>query len=128
MTVSPGSSSLASSAMFFSVTSPEGSITHTARGFFNCLTTLSRSLAPAALAEHAEIAARLRRFDHAEAVLRSGHGQILRVVAGDLQEHAAVGPALVRLAGRVQETRAEADAGRRLRPVAHERAQGLQAR
>ena len=46
-----------------------------------------------------------------------GHGQVVGVVAGDLQEHARVRPALVGLAGRVQEAGPEADAGRRSRAV-----------
>ena len=50
--------------------------------------------APPALEEYLEVAARLRRLDHAEGVSLSGHGQIDRVLAGDLQEDARVGPPL----------------------------------
>ena len=44
-------------------------------------------------------------------IFRPGTGKSLRVVGGDLQDHPAVGATLVRLAGRVQEARAEAHAG-----------------
>ena len=77
---------------------------------------------PAALGEHVEIAARLRRLDDAEACLLARHRQILGIVGRDLQEHAAVGSALVGLAGRVQEARPETDAGRDLLAVAQQRA------
>ena len=75
--------------------------------------------APAALGQHLEVAARLGRLDDAEGVLLARHRQVVRVVAGDLQEDAAVRPALVGLAGRVQEARPEAEAGGDALPVAH---------
>src|ERR1700681_2294452 len=59
--------------------------------------------APAALGQHVEIAAGLRRLDHAERGLLAGHREIFRIIGGDLQEHAAVGAALVGLAGGMQE-------------------------
>ena len=65
-----------------------------------------------ALQQHLEVASRLRRLDDAEGVLLPGHGHIDRVVAGDLQEDAGVRSALVGLPGRVQEARAELQAGR----------------
>ena len=67
--------------------------------------------ATAALGEHREVAAGLRRLDDAEGVALPRHGQIAGVVGRDLQEHALVRAALVGLAGRVQEARPEADAG-----------------
>ena len=75
--------------------------------------------APAAFGQHVEIAARLRRLDDTERRLLAGHRQILRVIGGDLQEHAAVGPALVGLSGRMQEARSELGAGRDATPFAH---------
>src|ERR1700731_1876663 len=67
--------------------------------------------APAALGQHVEIAARLRRLDDAERGLLAGHREIPGVVRCDLQEYAAVGAALVGLSGGMQETRAEFGAG-----------------
>src|SRR5882762_8844692 len=68
--------------------------------------------APPALRQHLEVAARLRRLDDAEAVGLIGDRKIVGIVAGDLKEDAGIGPAFVGLAGRMEETRAEADAGR----------------
>src|SRR5579875_1787717 len=70
--------------------------------------------APSAFGQHVEIAARLRRLHDGKPVAMAGNGQILGVLAGDLQEHAAVRPALVRLPGGVQEARAEAHARRHM--------------
>ncbi len=81
--------------------------------------------APAALGEHLEIAARLRRLDNAEGVFLARHRQILGVVAGDLQEHTAVRAALIGLPGRMQKARAKAEAGRAFKPVADRQAQPL---
>ena len=83
---------------------------------------------PAALGQDLEIAARLRRLDHAEGVFLAGHRQILGVLAGDLQEDAAVRAALVGLPGRMQKARAEAEAGRRFGAVADHPAPALQRR
>src|SRR5258708_1772361 len=55
--------------------------------------------AAAAFGQHVEIAACLGGLDHAEASLLAGHRQIDRIGRGDLQEYAAVGPALVSLTG-----------------------------
>src|SRR5205085_7337216 len=51
-----------------------------------------------------------------------GNGDVVRVRRGDLEEDAAGGPALVQLAGRVQEARAVARGGRAARRVAQVRA------
>src|SRR5215470_14483300 len=59
--------------------------------------------APAALRQHVEIAARLRLLDNAEGVGLAGDRQVLAVVAGDLQEDAAVRAALIGLPRRVLE-------------------------
>src|SRR5271169_680422 len=74
--------------------------------------------APASFGENVEITARLRRLDHAKGIGLSGHQHVLGVVAGDLQKDAAVGSALVGLSRRMLEARPEANAGRRLGPVA----------
>ena len=83
--------------------------------------------APAALGEHVEIAAGLGRLDHAEARLLARHGEILGVIASDLQEHAAVGAAFLGLPGGMQEARAEFRTGRDLALVAHPKPHPLQA-
>ena len=84
--------------------------------------------APAALGQDLEISTGLRRFDDAEGVLLSGHRQIGCVVTGDLQEDSAVGATFVGLAGGVQESRTEAEAGRDVLLVAHAMTQFLQKR
>src|SRR5262249_44518635 len=68
--------------------------------------------APPALRQHFEIAPRLRRLDDAETVFVTRHVEIVGVVAGDLQKHAAVRPSFVGLSGRMEETRPKPDAGR----------------
>src|SRR6185437_8084028 len=67
--------------------------------------------APAAFGEDVEIAARLRRLDDAEAVPSARHVEVARIVAGDLQKDARIGAALIGLAGRMEEARAETEAG-----------------
>src|SRR5262245_20069502 len=67
---------------------------------------------PPALRQHVKITARLRRLDDAEAVFVTRHIEIVSIVGGNLQEYAAVRPALVGLSGRMEETRPEPDAGR----------------
>src|SRR5947208_989867 len=107
-----------------SVIFPAGSITQAVRGL-SSLRTKSSSVpaqrAPAALGEHVEIAARLRRLDDAKARLLAWHRQILGIIRSDLQEHAAVGAAFVGLPGRMQEARAEFGAGRDVTLVAHQK-------
>src|SRR6188508_845896 len=73
--------------------------------------------AAASLREHGDVAPGLRRLDDAERVLLPRHREIAGVVGRDLQEDALVGAALVGLPGRVQEARAEADAGRDVRAI-----------
>ena len=66
-----------------------------------------------------EIAASLRCFHHTESVLLAGHRKVRLIVAGDLEEDAGVGSALVRLAGGVQEARAKSQTGGDTFLVAH---------
>src|SRR6185437_14810896 len=79
--------------------------------------------APTALHQNLEIAARLRRLHHAEAVGMAGHVDIARIVAGDLQEDSRIGAALVRLPSRVLEARPETEADGGAGPVANARAE-----
>ena len=60
----------------------------------------------------AQVTARLRPLEHAEAVRLAGDVHVLRVVPDELQEQPLVRPALVELAGRVQKARAVAQRGR----------------
>ena len=76
--------------------------------------------APPAIGQNLKISARLRRLHDAESVFLSGHRQVDRIVAGDLQEHSRIRPAFVRLSRRVQEARAEAETGRNAFLVAHQ--------
>src|SRR5262249_25243183 len=78
-----------------------------------------------AFCQDREVASCLRRLDHAEGVLLTGHRQIHRVIAGDLQEDSSVGSAFVSLSGRVQEARAKAKARRYSLPVADRMANPL---
>src|SRR5712691_13492784 len=80
----------------------------------------------AAFGQDVEIAARLRRLDHAKAVSLSRHGEILSILAGDLQDHPAIGAALIDLSSRVQKARPETDASRGSELVADHSTQPLQ--
>src|SRR5690242_21897432 len=82
--------------------------------------------APLAQHQHLEIAPRLRRLDNAETVFAARDRDIGRRIAGDLQKHAGVWPALVGLTGRVQETRTEPEAGCNFLAVADHRTDVLQ--
>src|SRR5260370_16962419 len=79
-----------------------------------------------ALRQHREIAACLRRFHYAEGVCLAGHREVGSVVAGDLQEHAAIRPALVSLASRVQEPRPESKTRGDALLIAHRGANALE--
>src|SRR6185437_11788350 len=67
---------------------------------------------PVALRQHCKIAASLRSFYNPERILLPRHGKIRGIVAGDLQKHARVRTAFVRLPGRMQKSRTEAQARR----------------
>ena len=73
----------------------------------------------AALREHLEIAARLRRFDYAKSIFLAGHREIGGIIACDLQEHAAVRPALVRLAGRMEKAWPKSEASSHAFGITH---------
>src|SRR5579871_3719200 len=75
--------------------------------------------APATFRKHLEVTARLRRLHHTERVLLPGHRNVLGVVTRDLEEYAAVRAALVRLPGRVEEARSEAQTRGDFLRVAH---------
>src|SRR5260370_12337454 len=66
---------------------------------------------PAALGQHLEVAARLRRLDDGEGEFLPGDRKVVGILAGDLQEHAGVWTALVGLPGRMEEGRSKAEAG-----------------
>ncbi len=74
--------------------------------------------AAAAIGEDLEISAGLCRLHYAEGVFLAGNRYVVGVVAGDLEEYTAVGSAFVGLTGRVQKTRAEAEACRDVLGVA----------
>src|SRR6266550_1984500 len=94
MMTSPVCMSFDKASIVASVIGPAGNMTQAVRGLSSLPTKSSRSLAPAALGEHVEIAARLRRLDHPKARLLARHFQILGIIGRDLQKHAAVGAAL----------------------------------
>src|SRR5215470_5624895 len=68
--------------------------------------------APSPLGKHCEIPPRLRRLNDTERVFLFGNREVIGIVAGDLQEDAAVRPSLVSLPGRVQKARAKSQNGR----------------
>src|SRR5215471_3392210 len=72
-----------------------------------------------AIREDLKVPARLCGLDGAEGVAPPGYRDVDRVIAGDLQEDAGVGTALVGLSGRVQEARSEFQAGRIARRVSN---------
>ena len=68
--------------------------------------------APVTLIERHPIAERLRREQRAESHVHSRNHRVVGIVRGNLQDDARVGAAFVKLTGRMEETRSEAD-GRR---------------
>src|SRR5260370_19878276 len=72
-----------------------------------------------AFGQDLEIAARLGGLNDYEGVLLAGDRKIGSIITGDLEEYAAIGSALVGLAGGVQEARTKAKAGGDLLRVAH---------
>jgi hypothetical protein len=64
-----------------------------------------------------EVTSGLRSVDDAKRVRLSRHGEVMRFIGGDLEEHPGIGTALVCLSGRVQLPRAKPDAGRFARRV-----------
>src|SRR5258708_2207727 len=96
--MSPSSSRPDSVSTVSSVILPAGRLTPTARGLSHM----------GALSLLAPVPARLREPDGAERGGVAGDGDILRRLARDRQEDALLGAALIGLAGRVEEARAEA--------------------
>src|ERR1700756_3757552 len=78
-----------------------------------------------AFSEYREIAACLRCLDDAERIFLVGDRKINGVVAGDLQEDAGIGAALVGLPCGVQKARTKSEDGRYLLLVSHAVANGL---
>src|SRR5262249_12979572 len=79
-----------------------------------------------ALGEYLEIPASLRCFDGSKGIFLVRNRQIHRIVAGDLQKHAAVRTAFIGLPGRMQEARTKAQAGSYTLTVTHRETDTLQ--
>src|SRR5579859_3927260 len=82
--------------------------------------------APVALEQNVKVAAGLRVLHHAETGAMSGNGEVLAIIAGDLQKDAAIRAAFIGLAGRMQKSRSEFEAGCDVAPVAQRQPQLLQ--
>src|SRR5262245_5755576 len=80
---------------------------------------------PAALAQRFQIPEGLRGLEEREAIVRAGDGEILLVLAHDLDEDPVRPTALVQLPGGVQILRPEGHGRGDAQSVAHEHAQGL---
>lgn len=74
------------------------------------------------------IAARLRGFDNAEDIARSGHRQICQILARHLEKHPILRPSFVGLSGGVKKARPEARACGDMFRVRHRIADGLESR
>src|SRR5689334_20091926 len=64
-----------------------------------------------AFSKHLKVSASLRHLYHTKGKLLSWNGKVKRIIARNLQKYAGVWTALVRLTCRVQESRAETEAG-----------------
>src|SRR5579872_82195 len=84
--------------------------------------------APSPFCQNVKVSARLCCLDHSEGIFLLRNGQFNRVIASDLKKHARIWPALIRLSGRVQEPRPEAEAGRDMLPVSYGMSNRLQRR
>src|SRR5215472_17425417 len=82
--------------------------------------------APAAFEQNIKVAAGLRVLHYAETGAVSGNGDVRGVVGGDLQKHAAVGTALISLAGGMHKSWPEFEAGCDVATVAKGQAENLQ--
>src|SRR5262252_4448256 len=80
------------------------------------------------LRKEREIPACLRRLHDTECVFLFGNGEVTGVVACNLQENAAIGPALVSLSCGVQEPRTKSQDRRHFLRVPHQMADRLQSR
>src|ERR1700692_629942 len=78
-----------------------------------------------AVGKNLKISPRLCRLHHPESVLLSGNLQVLRIVAGNVQENAAVGSAFVGLSRRMQKAWTKTETRCHALAIAHEHAQGL---
>ena len=84
--------------------------------------------ATAALEQDIEVAACLGILHHSETRAMARNGQIVAIVGRDLKKDAAVRPALVSLAGRMQKSRAEFEASCGVVAIAQREPQLLQSR
>ena len=75
------------------------------------LAQMDSECAAASLGEDVEIAASLRGLYGAEGIFLAGHRNVGGVIVSDLEKDAGVRAAFVGLAGGVQKSRAEAEAG-----------------
>src|SRR6185437_5394133 len=64
---------------------------------------------PSTLRQYLEVAARLCRFHHPKSIFLSGHRNVRRVIARDLEKHSDVGTTFVRLPGGMQEAWSKAE-------------------
>ena len=95
---------------------------------FHIFAQVHAERAAAAVGKDLKIAACLRRFHHSERVFLAGNLEIVRVVARDLQEYAAVGAAFICLSSGMQKARTEAEARRNLFSIADGQPNFLQTR
>src|SRR5580698_613803 len=86
---------------------------------FDIAAEVHAQCAALAFGKNLEISASLCRLDHAKGVFLSGDGQVLSVVASNLEKYSAVGSTFIRLSSRVQESWTEAKDGRHALTIAH---------
>src|SRR5215469_5407177 len=83
--------------------------------------------ATAALGKHSEISSCLCSLHDPKSIFLTRHRQVVRVVAGHLQEDAAIRPAFVGLSSGMEEARTKAETCRDMLLVANQMADRLQA-
>src|SRR4029078_9939431 len=81
---------------------------------------------PPAFSQHFKIATGLGCFHNSESVFLSGHRQIIRIIASDLQKNSFVGSALVSLSRRMQKAWSKPETGGGAFFVPHQMAGCLQ--
>src|SRR5260370_34669769 len=78
---------------------------------FHVFAEVNAQRAAIAIGEHGEVTARLGGFDNAKGEFLPGNGNVGGVIASELEKDAGVRAALVSLAGGMEKTRTEAEAG-----------------